>query len=134
MDLRTHPDIDRRLCGEPVELGEGFASVELKATPEMVVDEHRLVHGGFVFGLADHAAMLAVNHPNVVLGQANSRFLKPVREGEILLAVAEIVRRDGRKKTVQVEVRRGNDTVMSAELVCYELDHHVLQVPSPHAE
>lgn len=133
MDLRTHVDIDRRLCGEPVELGEGFASVELTTTPEMVVDEHGLVHGGFVFGLADHGAMLAVNHPNVVLGQASSRFLKPVRAGETLLAVAEIIRRDGRRKTVQVEVRRGDETVMSAELVCYELDHHILHGPNPRA-
>lgn len=129
MKIRTHRDIDRRTCGEPVSLGEGFASVELTTTPEMAVDQHGLVHGGFVFALADHAAMLAVNHPNVVLGQASSRFLKPVRAGESLLAAAEIIRRDGAKKTVQVEVRRGEDTVMSAELTCYELEHHVLQGP-----
>ncbi len=92
----------------------------------MAVDEHGLVHAGFVFGLADHGAMLAVNHPHVVLGQASSRFLKPVRAGETLVAIAEIVRRDGPKKTVQVEVRRGDDTVMSGELTCYELDQHVL--------
>ena len=130
MDLKTHLEIDCRLCGEPQTLGEGFASVELTTTPEMVVDEHGLAHGGFVFGLADHSAMLAVNHPNVVLGQASSRFLKPVRAGETLLAVAEIVQRDGRRRTVQVEVRRGDETVMSAELVCYVLDHHVLHTPS----
>jgi acyl-coenzyme A thioesterase PaaI-like protein len=48
----------------------------------MAVDDRGLVHGGFVFGLADHAAMLAVNDPNVVLGAASTRFLKPVRVGE----------------------------------------------------
>jgi acyl-coenzyme A thioesterase PaaI-like protein len=48
----------------------------------MVVDAHGLVHGGFVFGLADYAAMLAVNDPNVVLGAAEARFLKPVRRGD----------------------------------------------------
>lgn len=127
MDIRTHLTIDRRLCGQPLELGEGFASVELTTSSEMEVDSCGLVHGGFVFGLADHAAMLAVNHPNVVLGQASSRFLKPVRSGETLLAVAEIVLRDGQRKTVQVEVRRAEEVVMSGEFVCYELKPHVLE-------
>ncbi len=71
MEIKTHLAIDRRLCGEPLELREGFASVELTTTREMEADSSGLVHGGFVFGLADHAAMLAVNHPNVVLGQAH---------------------------------------------------------------
>ncbi|HSF38746.1 MAG TPA: hotdog domain-containing protein, partial [Thermoanaerobaculia bacterium] len=78
----THLAIDRRLVGEPVELGPGTASVALVTVPEMAADERGLVHGGFVFGLADYAAMLAVNHPNVVLGSAETRFLKPVTVGE----------------------------------------------------
>ena len=126
MDIKTHLAIDRGLCGQPLELGEGFARVELATTAEMEVDSSGLVHGGFVFGLADFAAMLAVNHPNVVLGHASSRFLKPVRSGQTLQAIAEIVFRDGHKKTVQVEVSRDGETVMSGEFVCYELERHVL--------
>lgn len=127
MDVRTHSKIDPKLCGRPQELGEGFASVSLTTRPEMAADSRNLVHGGFVFGLADYAAMLAVNHPNVVLGQASSRFLKPVRVGEELLAVAEVAHREGRRKAVNVEVRRQDDVVMSGEFVCYELDQHVLE-------
>lgn len=126
MEIRTHQAIDRKLCGEPLELGEGFASVELTTTPEMQADSSGLVHGGFVFGLADHAAMLAVNDPNVVLGQASTRFLKPVRSADTLTAVAEIVRRDGRKRIVQVDVHREEQLVMSGELICYVLDRHIL--------
>lgn len=32
----------------------------------MAADEYRLVHGGFIFGLADYAVMLAINEPTVV--------------------------------------------------------------------
>ena len=127
MDVHTHLGINRRLCGEPQELSEGFASVRLETVAEMAADDRQLVHGGFVFGLADFAAMLAVNHPNVVLGQSSCRFLKPVQVGDELLAIAEVALRDGRKKVVQVEVGRGEEIVMSGEFVCYELEEHVLR-------
>ena len=56
--------------------------MELLTNRSMAVDETGLVHGGYIFGLADYAAMIAVNHPNVVLGSSEVKFLKPVRAGE----------------------------------------------------
>lgn len=126
MEPDTHPAIDRRLCGEPLELGEGTARVELTALPEMAADERGLVHGGFVFGLADYAAMLAVNHPNVVLAGAEVRFLMPVVVGEQLVAEAWVEETDGRKSRVRVEVFRDGDTVMSGDFRCVTLAGHVL--------
>ncbi len=123
---RTHLGIDRRLCGEPVEIGEGSAAVAWTALPEMAADDRGLVHGGFVFGLADYAAMLAVNHPNVVLGSAETRFLKPVTVGERLVARAEVEETDGRKSRVQVEVLRGDEAVMTGTFRCFTLENHVL--------
>ncbi len=125
----THLAIDRRLCGEPLEIGEGSAAVAWTALPEMAADERGLVHGGFVFGLADYAAMLAVNHPNVVLGSAEVRFLKPVTVGERLVARATLEtseETDGRKSRVRVEVRRGEEAVMSGSFRCFTLERHVL--------
>jgi acyl-coenzyme A thioesterase PaaI-like protein len=123
---QTHLAIDRRLCGEPLEIAEGSAAVAWTALPEMAADERGLVHGGFVFGLADYAAMLAVNHPNVVLGSAEVRFLKPVTVGERLVARAEVEETDGRKSRVRVEVRRGEEEVMSGSFSCFTLERHVL--------
>jgi len=122
----THLSIDRRLCGELLELGEGTARVALTALPEMAADARGLVHGGFVFGLADYAAMLAVNHPNVVLAGAEVRFLLPVVVGEQLVAEAWIEETDGRKSRVRVEVFRDGDTVMSGDFLCVTLAGHVL--------
>ena len=130
MNLRTHLSIDRRLCGEPLELGPGTARVAFTGLPEMAADDRGLVHGGFVFGLADYAAMLAVNHPNVVLAGADTRFLKPVAVGERLVAEARVEESDGRKSRVRVEVlREGRDgeAVMTGDFRCVTLDRHVLE-------
>lgn len=97
----------------------------------MAADDSDLVHGGFVFGFADYAAMLAVNHPNVVLGRAESRFLKPVAVGDALVADAEILERTGNKRLVQVAVKRNGETVFDGEFVCYVLDRHVLAQTGP---
>lgn len=125
-DIRTHEAIDRRLCGEPVEISAGRARLSLTTATEMAADGRGLVHGGFVFGLADHAAMLAINHPHVVLGKADMRFLAPVVVGEELVAEATVGERDGAKIPVRVEVRRTGDLVASGELVCFTPERHVL--------
>ena len=89
---RTHLGISHALCGAPTELAEGRATTRFVATPEMAADDRGLVHGGFVFGLAAHAAMLAVNDPFVVLGSSEVRFVAPVRVGDEVIAHAEIAR------------------------------------------
>jgi acyl-coenzyme A thioesterase PaaI-like protein len=123
---QTHLGIDRSLCGEPVRLGPGSAELSLTTVASMAVDERGLVHGGFVFGLADHAAMLAVNDPNVVLGAASARFLRPLRVGDVVVARASVTAESGRKRSVAVEVRRGDDPVMTGEFTCFVLEQHVL--------
>ena len=97
MEVNTHEKADPRLLGTPVLLEKGTAVVELTATEEMAVDDRGLIHGGFTFGLADYAAMLAVNDPLVVLGSADVKFTAPVKVGESMVAtgVVEAVDRGG---------------------------------------
>lgn len=92
----------------------------------MTVDSQGLVHGGFIFGAADHAAMLAVNDPNVVLGSADVRFLAPVRTAEVVDFNAEVVAVEGRKHQVTVEGRVGERIVFSGSFSCVVLERHVL--------
>ena len=99
---RTHQAIDRRLSGEPLEVGPGRARIRLTTTPEMAADSEGLVHGGFIFSLADYCAMLAVNEPHVVLGSAEMRFLAPLRVGDVVEAHGEII--DGEDGRYRVEV------------------------------
>jgi acyl-coenzyme A thioesterase PaaI-like protein len=126
MEPNTHLAISPRLCGTPRALREGSAEVELVASEDMRADARGLVHGGFVFGLADYAAMLAINAPNVVLGSAETRFLAPVVVGETLLATARVSRTDGKKHHVDVQVSRGLDRVFEGSFVCFVPSQHVL--------
>ena len=126
VQANTHLTTSKQWVGNPVELAEGKAVVELETLESMAVDEHHLVHGGFIFGLADYAAMLAINHPNVVLGGSSNSFLKPVVAGEKVSATANLVREDGKKKIVEVTVERGDDTVFTGEFICFIPEKHVL--------
>lgn len=122
----THLFIDPRLCGRPVSLSEGQATVELVCVPEMGADDRGLVHGGFVFGAADYAAMLAVNHPHVVLGGAETRFTAPCRVGEEVRLEARRTGQRGRKHTVEVAATVGDRAVFQGTFTCFVLDRHVL--------
>ena len=122
----THLGIDTGLCGAPGELEVGRASVRLVTTEAMAVDDRGLVHGGFVFGAVDHAAMLAVNDPNVVLGSADVRFKAPVRVGEQVTCSARVTGEKGRKRLVEVEARVGDTVVLAGLLTCFVLEQHVL--------
>ncbi|NJE08176.1 PaaI family thioesterase [Thermococcus sp. M39] len=128
MMQRTHNLTSKRLVGEPIKIEDGYAEVKLKTIDEMKVDEYGLVHGGFTFGLADYAAMLAVNEPTVVLGKAEVKFTKPVKVGDELLAKAKVVEDLGRKKVVHVEVfNQSNEKVLEGKFYCYVLEKHVLE-------
>jgi uncharacterized protein (TIGR00369 family) len=126
MEIRTHLGIDSELCGKPLHIEEGFSRVELAVVERMKVDDAGLVHAGFIFGLADHAAMIAVNHPYVVLGAASVRFLKPVRVGDSIIAEAKVIAKEGRKASVRVEASRGDGKVFEGTFTCFSLDRHVL--------
>ncbi len=127
MQTKTHEQIDTSLCGHPVTLREGYSEVELATTSLMEADDTGLVHGGFIFGLADHAAMLAINHPNVVLGSAQSKFLYPVQAGDVVRAHAQAKEMEGKKRRVQVDVFLGEKKVFEGEFICFVLDKHVLK-------
>jgi len=126
MTPNTHLEIDTGLCGEPEALSEGQATVVLSTIPAMAADARGLVHGGFVFGAADYAAMLAVNHPNVVLGAADLRFTAPVTVGQAVRCEAIVFETKGRKVVVEISCAVGDQVVAKGTLTAFVLDGHVL--------
>ena len=126
MKQNTHFKVNNKLSGEPIELREGYSKIKLQTSLDMIADNSGLVHGGFTFSLADYAAMLAVNHPNVVLGGSKSRFLLPVIEGDVLIAEAQLVRTEGKKIIVDVNVKRNEDIIFTGEFICFTPEKHIL--------
>jgi acyl-coenzyme A thioesterase PaaI-like protein len=126
MKIDTHCHIDQSLCGKPLFVKDGNSQVELLTTPLMAADERGLVHGGFIFGAADYAAMIAVNHPHVVLGASDVKFLKPVRVGETVIAQAQVQEVKGKKYWVSVSVSKDGEELFQGMFTCFVLDQHVL--------
>jgi len=126
MDVLTHEMIDHELCGRPLSLDKNYSKVEMKTTQRMTVDVTGLVHGGFIFGLADYSAMIAVNHPNVVLGAAEVKFLKPVKSGDVLIAEAWVGEKEGKRHSVSVIIKEGDTEVFEGMFICFVLNKHVL--------
>ena len=124
----THLLASKKLIGEVISIEENTAVVELKITKKMIVDSYGLSHGSFSFGLADYAAMLAINHPNVVLGKAEVKFLKPTVLNDLLVATATTTETKGQKVTVSVTViNQHKITVFEGIFVCFILDDHILK-------
>lgn len=131
MEILTHQMINRKLCGEPIEMKNGYCRVRMAATAAMAADGSGLIHGGFVFGAADYAAMLAVNHPNVVLGAARVKFLTPVQVDETIVAEARISETEGKRRLVAATVWRDEERVFEGEFTCFVPDRHVLMSSEP---
>ncbi len=128
IELRTHQRIDHSLCGNLVELRNGYARVELDTSPEMVVDEMGLVHGGFTFAAADFAAMAAVNDPNVVLVSSECRFLSPVKVGDRVVFEAKELFKEARKRNIHVVGYFEDIKVFEGEFMAVVLERHVLKL------
>lgn len=124
---RTHRAISWRLVGRALAIDAGrSATVELELTEEMAADERGLVHGGFIFGLADYAAMVAVDEPNVVLASAEVRFMAPAVVGDIVRAEASFENDDPRRPRVLVTVWRDDAAIFEGRFVCVVPRRHVL--------
>jgi acyl-coenzyme A thioesterase PaaI-like protein len=123
----TQQKINGSISGIPIELRKNFAKLKLITTDEMVVDDTGLIHGGFIFSLADYCAMLTINHPNVVLGQAKVHFLKPVVLKDTLFANGTVISSKGNKNEVKVEIYRNEDLVFTGIFTCFTPEVHILK-------
>ena len=127
MKVNTHLEINENLCGKVLKVEEDYALIRLKTTESMKADSMGLIHGGFVFGAADYAAMVAVNDPNVVLGSAEVRFLKPLKSGDSILAEAKVREKAGKKQIVEVVVSVEEEEIFKGSFTCFVLEKHVLE-------
>jgi len=126
MKVNTHLKIDNALCGKVTKIEEHYTQVLLHTRAVMSVDEQGLVHGGFIFGSADYAAMVAVNDPYVVLGSAQTKFIAPVSVGDVVRFEAHVLEHKGRKNEVEVKAFVKEKLVFKGHFTTFVLENHVL--------
>ena len=126
--LETHTLINKYLCGDIIKHTKGYVEVELETEDDMIVDELGLIHGGFIFGAADFAAMAAVNEKNVVLVASECQFLSPVKVGDTVLFKAQVRHQEGRKRNVHVKAFVHDIKVFEGEFMTVITEKHVLRL------
>lgn len=102
----------QRLGVELVEVEPGRAVTRLTVTAEML-NGHGVAHGGYVFSVADSAFGCACNShgPVALAAAADIVYLRPAREGDVLLAEAVERAVAGRTGLYDVTVRSGSEVV-----------------------
>lgn len=108
-------DLSSRHLGiELVEVGEGRAVTTMTVAPTMV-NGHGIVHGGYLFLLADTAFAFACNsHGEVTVAHsAEIVFARPGRAGDVLTATATERLRYGRNGVCDVTVTRDGGEVVA---------------------
>jgi acyl-CoA thioesterase len=98
-------DASKGLGMKIVEVKPGRATLTMTVGPHMV-NGQRIAHGGFIFTLADSAFAFACNSHNqrVVAAQGHITFIRPGKLGDLLVATAREISRDGRSGIYDVRV------------------------------
>lgn len=126
-EARLSPDDLARACAEAMwkeddaskglgmtilEVGAGRATLSMTIAPHMV-NGQRIAHGGFIFTLADSAFAFACNTYNerVVAAQGNITFIRPASLGDLLIARAREISRNGRSGIYDVRVTAGEAVI-----------------------
>jgi acyl-CoA thioesterase len=126
--IKTHESINQDLCGEIQKIELGYVELELITSAEMVADDMGLIHGGFIFGAADYAAMVAVNERNVVLVASECQFLAPVKLGDKVNVTARVRHKEGRKRNVEVEATVSDIKIFTGLFKTVITERHVLKL------
>ena len=106
-------DASKGLGMEIVEIRPGQATLKMTVKPHMV-NGQRIAHGGFIFTLADSAFAFACNTHNerVVAAEGNITFIRPGKLGDVLVAKAREISRNGKSGIYDVSVT-ANDVVIA---------------------
>jgi acyl-CoA thioesterase len=103
----------RALGLELLEVRAGYARMQMNVRADFL-NGHRICHGGLIFTLADSTFAFACNSHNVntVASGCSIEFLRPVHEGDVLIAEAVEQTLSGRNGIYDIRVtNRAGETV-----------------------
>lgn len=96
------------------ETGDGISRLSMTVREDMT-NGHDIIHGGFIFTLADTAFAYACNSSGqrTVASQCSISFLAPAFRGDRLIAEARETFRQGRQGVTDVVVSKSDGTVIA---------------------
>ena len=103
-----------------IELGINGISV-MQVTPDMVIDRTGIARGYYMFAQANTLALATVDAPAALTGVANIKYLRPIYEGERLIAKAQVIRQRGNKFFIWVKIRNEKYEVFRAKFIVVSL-------------
>jgi acyl-CoA thioesterase len=100
------------LQAELIEVGPKMARVSMKVREDMT-NGHDTAHGGYIFALADTAFAYACNASGqiTVAAHCSITFIRPGRLGDVMVAHAREVSRNGRSGIYDVQVAVNGVTI-----------------------
>jgi len=103
------------LGAKVIQLGGGHATAELTFGPHHL-NPHGTGHGSVIYSLAGLALAAAANNDthSGVVSAVHIDYLSPVREGDTLVAQADVAERLGREDIFTIRVLRGDEIVARA--------------------
>lgn len=83
----------------------------------MVLQKTGVCRGQYMFAQANSLALAVIDAPAALTGVANVKYKIPVTVGAILVARAEVVRKQEDKYTIWVKIRNNNKEVFRAKFL-----------------
>ena len=111
----------QELVGEllSIELGKRAISL-LQTNDQMVFQNNKIVRGHYIFGQANSLAIAVIDAKVALTKEATVKYIKPVYEGERLVAIADVVSREGDKFTVEVTTTSDDKKVFTGKFIVIE--------------
>lgn len=96
------------------QMDRGYAEVSMAITPEML-NGHGSCHGGMIFSLADSAFAFACNSENqlAVASGCSIEFLRPARNGDLLVATAMVKAQGKTTGTYDIEIHNQDNKLVA---------------------
>ena len=89
------------IVGELVDLDIGHSGISMMTvTEDMVLRKTGVARGQYMFGQANSLALAVIDAPAALTGVANVKYKIPVYTGAVLVARAEVVRKQEDKYTI----------------------------------
>lgn len=104
------------IVGELLDLDIGHSGISMMTvTEDMVLKKTGVARGQYMFGQANSLALAVIDAPAALTGVANVKYKIPVYTGAVLVARAEVVRKQEDKYTIWVKIRNKHREVFRAK-------------------